>query len=105
MNGIAEVQTEDFARIGGEKPPHLSIEAALVALGGHGVQGNDFKLRVLKAAGWKYGKMTPYGSYPKLAAEAFNRIRAVLARSGDEQQLLQALQALPVPVPGKQATR
>ena len=92
MNGIAEVQTEDFARIGGEQPPHLRIEAALIALGGHGVQGNEFKLRALKAAGWKYGKMTPYGSYPKVAAEAFNRIRAALRQSGNEQQLLQALQ-------------
>lgn len=90
---IAEVREEDFSRIGGDKPPHLKIEAALIELGGSGVQGTEFKLRALKAAGWKYGKMTPYGSYPKLAAEAFNRIRTALARSNDGEQLIQSLQS------------
>lgn len=89
---IAEVCEEDFSRIGGEKPPHLKIEAALIELGGSGVKGTEFKLQALKAAGWKYGKMTPYGSYPKLAAEAFNRIRNALARSSDREQLIQSLQ-------------
>lgn len=89
---IAEVREDDFSRIGGDKPPHLKIEAALIALGGSGVSGTEFKLRALKAAGWKYGKMTPYGSYPKLAAEAFNRIRSALARSSDRDQLIQALE-------------
>lgn len=90
---IAEVHEEDFSRIGGDKPPHLKIEAALIELGGSGVPGTEFKLRALKAAGWKYGKMTPYGSYPKLAAEAFNRIRTALAGSGSGEQLLQALES------------
>lgn len=89
---IAEVCEEDFSRIGGDKPPHLKIEAALIALGGSGVPGTEFKLRMLKAAGWKYGKMTPYGSYPKLAAEAFNRIRTALTRANDREQLIQALE-------------
>jgi len=88
-----EVQPEDFTRIGGEKPPHLRIEAALIAVGGSGVRGNDFKLRVLKAAGWKYGKMMPYGSHPQVAAEAFNRIRSALPHSSGPDQLLQALQS------------
>ena len=92
-DGIAEVQAEDFGRIGGTRPPHLGIEARLIALGGNGVRGNDFKLRALKAAGWKYGKMTPFGTNPALAAEAFNRIRAALAHSSDPDQLLQALQS------------
>jgi hypothetical protein len=90
---IAEVHEGDFSRIGGDKPPHLKIEATLIALGGNGVQGTYFKLRALKAAGWKYGKMTPYGSNPKLAAAAFNRIRAALTRSSDPEQLLQSLQS------------
>ena len=90
---IAEVHEDDFSRISGDKPPHLKIEAALITLGGSGVQGTEFKLRALKAAGWKYGKMTPYGANPKLAAEAFNRLRAALARSGNREQLLQSLQA------------
>lgn len=89
---IAEIQEEDFSRIGGAKPPHLKIEAALIEIGGTGVHGNEFKMRALKAAGWKYGKMTPYGSYPKVAAEAFNRIRSVLSATKDQEQLLQALQ-------------
>ncbi len=88
---IAEVHEEDFSRIGGEKPPHLKIEAALLALGGAGASANEFKLRALKAAGWKYGKMTPYGSNPKLAAEAFNKIRTALLRANDKDQLLQSL--------------
>ncbi|MBU1192640.1 MAG: hypothetical protein KKA36_01660 [Gammaproteobacteria bacterium] len=90
---IAEVQEDDFSRIGGEKPPHLKIEATLIELGGNGVRGTDFKLRALKAAGWKYGKMMPYGSYPKVAAEAFNKIRRALSASKDQEQLLQALQS------------
>ena len=90
---IAEVQEGDFSRIGGEKPPHLKIEATLIELGGNGVRGTDFKLRALKAAGWKYGKMMPYGSYPKVAAEAFNKIRRALSASKDQEQLLQALQS------------
>ena len=89
---IAEVHEDDFSRIGGDKPPHLKLEAALIEIGGSGVRGTDFKLRALKAAGWKYGKMMPYGSYPKAAAEAFNRIRSALASSTDQDQLLQALQ-------------
>jgi len=92
VNSIAEVQAEDFSRIGGDQPPHCKIEAALIALGGHGVAGNDFKVRALKAAGWKYSKMTPYGSYPKVAAVAFNRIRAALAEGPDAMQLLESLQ-------------
>lgn len=92
VTNIAEVQEEDFSRIGGEKPPHLKIEAVLIELGGNGVRGTEFKLRALKAAGWKYSKMTPYGSYPKVAADAFNRIRTALSASKDQEQLLQALQ-------------
>ena len=88
---IAEVHEDDFSRIGGEKPPHLKIEAALLALGGAGVSANEFKLRALKAAGWKYGKMTPYGTNPKLAAEAFNKIRSALATGTDQEQLLRVL--------------
>ena len=89
---IAEVHKDDFSRIGGDKPPHLKIEAALIELGGTGVRGTEFKLRALKAAGWKYGKMTPYGTNPILAAEAFNRIRMALSASNDPEQLLQVLQ-------------
>ena len=55
--------------------------------------GNDFKVRTLKAAGWKYSKMTSYGSYPKVATEAFNRIRAALAEGLGAMQLLESLQA------------
>ncbi len=88
---IAEVQEDDFSRIGGEKPPHLKIEATLIAIGGAGVRGNDFKIQALKAAGWKYGKMTPYGSYPKVAAEAFNRLRVAIARTTDREQLIESL--------------
>lgn len=88
-----EVHEDDFSRIGGDKPPHLKIEATLIEMGGTGKRGYEYKLRALKAAGWKYGKMTPYGSYPKLAAEAFNRIRLALAGTTDSEQLIVNLQA------------
>ncbi|MFN2309338.1 MAG: hypothetical protein ABR553_06320 [Gammaproteobacteria bacterium] len=90
---FAEVSEDDFSRIGGERPPHTRIEATLIALGGSGVQGTEFKHRALKAAGWKYGKMVSYGSNPKLAAEVFNRVRCALAACRDHEQLLQALQS------------
>jgi len=40
---FAEVQEDDFMKFGGERPSYLAIEDALMALGGHGVAGNNFK--------------------------------------------------------------
>lgn len=88
---FTEVHEDDFSRIGGDKPPHLKIEAILIEIGGTGKRGYEYKLRALKAAGWKYGKMTSYGSYPKAAAEAFNKIRTALGATTDSEKLIEKL--------------
>lgn len=86
-----EVTEDEFSRIGGEPPEHRKIEAALVQLGGAGVNGNNFKREALKAAGWGYGKMTSYGAKPEAAARAFNRLRGALANAADKDAVLAAL--------------
>jgi len=74
----AEVQPEDFMKIGGDKPSHLLIEQQLISLGGQVGNGGAFKKEILKLAGWNGGSLTPYASRAELAAEAFNRIRTAL---------------------------
>jgi hypothetical protein len=93
MSTFQEVTEDEFSRIGGEPPEHRKIEAALVRLGGMGVDGNEFKRRALKAAGWGYGKMTSYGAKPEAAARAFNRIAGALQTATDADSLLAALSA------------
>ena len=88
---ITEVHEDDFSRIGGERPPHLLIEQALVAMGGGGVRGTQFKRDSLRAAGWKYDKMKSYASKSTEARDAFNRLRVALSKAGDARELLAAL--------------
>ncbi len=90
---LPEITEEEFTRIGGETPKHLLIEAALIELGGSGVNGSKFKREALKAAGWGYGKMTSFGSKPEAAAAAFNRIRQALSHAKSKEDLLSALGA------------
>lgn len=94
MAQFDEVKAEDFTRIGGGPPPHLKIEQALIQLGGAGKVGMDFKQQALKAAGWKYDRLTGYAKNPTLAATAFNRIRDALGSTTDKKQLLAALTEL-----------
>lgn len=91
MAQFDEVKAEDFSRIGGVPPPHLKIEQALIQMGGAGKIGMDFKQQALKAAGWKYDRLTGYAKNPALAATAFNRVREALAAATDKNQLLAAL--------------
>jgi hypothetical protein len=91
MTAFDEVKEEDFTTIGGAPPPHLKIEQALLQVGGAGKAGADFKAKALKAAGWKYDRMTGYAKNPELAALAFNRIREALAATDDRTQLLEML--------------
>lgn len=49
---FAEVQQDDFMKFGAERPSYLDIEDALMAMGGHGVGGNNFKNEMVKLAGW-----------------------------------------------------
>ena len=88
---LAEVQSEDFMKFGGEKPSHLLIEEILISMGGGGTAGGQFKKEMLKLAGWTGGSLTTYASRSTVAAEAFNRIRTALESADDPESLKAAL--------------
>jgi hypothetical protein len=88
----AEVHPEDFMKIGGDKPPHLLIERALISLGSKSGNGGAFKKEALKLAGWNGGALTTYASRAQLAAEAFNRIREVLSGIESAEELKEKLE-------------
>lgn len=88
---FTEVNAEDFTRITLERMPHQEIENALITIGGSGVEGTQFKTRVLKAAGWKYERLTTYAAHPATAAEAFNRVRGILQQTQEPEQILAQL--------------
>ncbi|MGH1439867.1 MAG: hypothetical protein ACRBBR_07155 [Cellvibrionaceae bacterium] len=81
------VQPEDFMKIGGDKPSHLLIEETLIKMGGGGTTGGTFKKEVLKMAGWTGGPLTTYASRSQVAAEAFNRVRELLATASSADEL------------------
>lgn len=74
------VQADDFMKFGGDRPSYLLIEDELMAMGGLGVTGNQFKKEVLKAAGWTGGALTTYAQRPAVAAASFNKIRELLEK-------------------------
>ncbi len=90
----AEVQPEDFMKIGGEQPPHLLIEKALISLGASTGNGGMFKKEALKLAGWTGGALTTYASRSKQAAEVFNRIREALDGAETAEELKERLNTL-----------
>ena len=73
------VEPDDFMKFGADRPSYLDIEDTLMAIGGHGVSGNNFKKEVMKLAGWTGGALATYASRPAIAATAFNRVRDILA--------------------------
>ncbi|WP_438462994.1 hypothetical protein [Marinomonas sp. PE14-40] len=79
-NKFEPVQADDFMKFGGERPSYLLIEDELMAMGGLGVTGNQFKKEVLKAAGWTGGALTTYAQRPAIAAASFNKIREILEK-------------------------
>ncbi len=83
------VAAEDFTKITTSRLPHQKIEAALILIGGTGVKGMEFSRKVMRAAGWKYERLTTYASHPEVAAEAFNRVREILATTEDREQILE----------------
>ncbi|SBS33970.1 hypothetical protein MAQ5080_02727 [Marinomonas aquimarina] len=89
----AEVHQDDFMKFGGERPSYLDIEDALLALGGHGVSGNNFKKEALKMAGWTGGALTTYAQRPVVAANAFNKIREGLGQASNADELKSFLQS------------
>jgi hypothetical protein len=90
---FAEVQPDDFSKITIERLPHQEIEMALIAIGGGGVRGTQFKTEVVQAAGWRSERLSTYAGKPEMAAEAFNRIRAVLAETNDKDEVITRVQA------------
>ncbi len=89
-----EVQPEDFMKIGGDKPPHLLIEQALISLGSQTGNGGAFKKEALKLAGWNGGSLTTYASRAQVAADAFNRIRDVIDDVNSAEELKEKLATL-----------
>ena len=89
-----EVQEDDFMKFGGERPSYLEIEDALMALGGHGVGGNNFKNEMVKLAGWTGGALTTYAQRAAVAQAAFNRIREVLPKVSTPEELRTILKSL-----------
>lgn len=85
---FAEVQAEDFSKITIERLPHQEIEMALITIGGGGVRGTQFKTDVVRAAGWNGERLATYAGKPEKAAAAFNRIRAVLTETDDQDQIM-----------------
>lgn len=88
-----EVQVEDFSKITIERLPHQEIEMALIAIGGGGVRGTQFKTDVVRAAGWSGERLSTYAGKPEMAAEVFNRIRVALAETEDMNELMAKVQA------------
>lgn len=88
---VKEVQANDFLTFSRETPAHVLIEQMLIDVGGGGTKGVEFKKEVMTAAGWKYGKLVSYGAHPEVAADAFNRIRGLLEKTQDAEQLLNQL--------------
>ena len=75
MSEYAEVTQDEFTRIGGERPNYLAIESVLMKMGGGGLEGSKFKAEMLKAAGWKYEKMTSGRSVRSSFAACHTRFR------------------------------
>lgn len=84
---FTQVQADDFSKITPDRLPHQEIEMALISIGGGGVRGIDFKTEMVKAAGWNRERLSTYSGNPDLAAEAFNRIRELLAETEDAGEL------------------
>jgi hypothetical protein len=90
---FAEVQADDFSKITIERLPHQEIEMALIAIGGGGVRGTQFKTDVVQAAGWKGERLSTYAGKPEMAAVAFNKIREVLAETEEMDEVMAKVQA------------
>ena len=83
-----EIQADDFTKITTDRLPHQDIEATLISIGGNGVNGTKYKTQVMKAAGWKYERLTTYAAHPDVAAVAFNKVRTILATTQDQDQIM-----------------
>ena len=90
---FAKIEQEDFMRFQpGVKPVYAQIEQTLIDIGGPGLEGSEYKAKVLQLAGWKYGKLVSFGAHPDVAATAFNLVRLVLESTQEKSGILQKLQ-------------
>ena len=90
-HNYAEVKAEDFSKFTQERLPHQEIETALIAIGGSGVKGTQYKISAIREAGWDKGITISYARNAELAAQAFNRVRDALAHTDDPDQLLEKI--------------
>lgn len=88
-----EVNPDDFMKITTDRLPHQEIEAALINIGGGGVEGTEYKNKLVKAAGWKKLRLSSYAGDPQMAAEAFNKIRGALLQTDNADELLNLVSA------------
>jgi len=84
---FAEVSADDFSKITLDPLPHQAIETALTTMGGGGSHGVDYKLEMLKMAGWKGNKLTSFAKDPEGASKAFNKIRKALKKTDNADDL------------------
>jgi len=89
-----EGDAKDFMTFSKEPPPHSLMEGHIIEIGGGGKRGVDFKHKVLKMAGWKHHALTSYGAYADDAVVAFNRLRIVLSKTNDKNEILNRLSSL-----------
>ena len=86
-----EIQTDDFSKITLQRLPHQDIEMTLIQIGGGGVRGTQFKTDAVRAAGWRGESLATYAGKPEMAAQAFNRLREILAETDDKDQVMERL--------------
>lgn len=87
---FSPIDPADFLKVGA-KPEFMKVEDLLVAIGGGSLMGMKFKSDLLKACGWNNPKLTSYTKNPKLAAEVFNKIIAVLNQTNDKKKIAELL--------------
>lgn len=75
----------------GQVATHVRIEQLLTTIGGGGTDGAEFKKKILKLAGWKYDPIIGFAKHPETAAQAFNKVRELLAQTQDKSSLLAKL--------------
>lgn len=91
MTDFKEVVPEDFLTFSREQPSYVTIEKALIELGGGSNKGIEFKRETLQKAGWHHGKLVSYGAHAEQAAEVFNRVREILSSTSTSEEVLAKL--------------
>jgi hypothetical protein len=88
---FGSVSENEFFRIEGKQPNYITIEKALIDIGGGSWEGLQFKETVIKLAGWVEGSDKAYSTNPYLAADTFNKIRLILLGTTSRSGILEEL--------------